>query len=399
MKRLAALVTFVLALIAAAQPAAAHTRSESHTSWALTGPTARVDVTLPELEAQKLTPDHSSPGNAQLMDYFRHHIGVSADKQTCPLNGTPSVLSATSGYRRFEYVFACPSTKDMTLHFTGLFEAVPTHTDFAQIQMESGEFVEQLFTKDVTEIDTGAANGGELRDAGFLQFVTMGIMHIFTGVDHMSFLLGLILLSRKLKDLLFVVTGFTIGHSLTLALAVTGIIRPHAEFIDALVAFTIGLVGIENIVHTQKNAFWPSLAAGGFLLAIGVLKVFGIGLLPPLLLFGAALFTFCYLMVSGTVHEFARVRLVVTLVFGLIHGFGFASDLLKDRLPVAKLAQILFGFNIGVEIGQVCVVLAILGVVALLRKVRLVAPRPITVDVVASFLVCIGTYWFVSRSF
>ena len=58
----------------------------------------------------------------------------------------------------------------------------------------------------------------------------MGMMHIFTGVDHMSFLVGLVLISRRLRDLVFVVTGFTIGHSLTLALAVTGVIRPHAEY-------------------------------------------------------------------------------------------------------------------------------------------------------------------------
>ena len=69
----------------------------------------------------------------------------------------------------------------------------------------------------------------------------MGMEHIFTGIDHMSFMLGLVLISRRIRDLLFVVTGFTIGHSLTLALAVTGILRPHAEFIDALVAFTIAM--------------------------------------------------------------------------------------------------------------------------------------------------------------
>ena len=92
-------------------------------------------------------------------------------------------------------------------------------------------------------------------------------MHIFTGVDHMSFLLGLVLISRRLRDLVFVVTGFTIGHSLTLALAVTGVIRPHAEYIDALVALTIALIGAENIaVQTQRpGAGGPGGRAGRWL--------------------------------------------------------------------------------------------------------------------------------------
>ena len=59
---------------------------------------------------------------------------------------------------------------------------------------------------------TGGAES-ELKSASFFEFIRMGIMHIFTGVDHMSFLLGLVMISRRLKDLIFVVTGFTIGHS------------------------------------------------------------------------------------------------------------------------------------------------------------------------------------------
>src|SRR6202035_575604 len=80
--------------------------------------------------------------------------------------------------------------------------------------------------------------------------------HIFTGVDHMSFMLGLVPISRRVRDLLFVVTGFTIGHSLTLALAVTGTLRPHPEFIDALVAFTIAMIGAENLATGTTRRWW-----------------------------------------------------------------------------------------------------------------------------------------------
>jgi hypothetical protein len=227
----------------------------------------------------------------------------------------------------------------------------------------------------------------------------MGIMHIFTGIDHMSFLLGLVLISRRFKDLIFVITGFTLGHSLTLALAVSGIIRPHAEFIDALVALTIALIGVENLaVQVHRPGLFAVWTAAG-LFAMAGLKLLGIGLLPFALLFGAGLFASNYLMVAGHVRDAGRLRLVVTLVFGLIHGFGFAADLLNEAIPPAKLAELLVGFNLGVEIGQLSVVTAIVGVVVILRRFRLTLPRPIVVDVCASGLVLIGVYWFVSRSF
>jgi hypothetical protein len=248
-------------------------------------------------------------------------------------------------------------------------------------------------------IDLGAVEGNELQNAGFPQFLRMGVMHIFTGFDHLSFLIGLVLISRRLRDLVFVITGFTIGHSLTLALAVTGLIRPHAEFIDALVALTIALIGAENIVVATHRPRIVALWTGGSLAAMAVLRLAGIGLLPPLLLIGSAMFAAYYLMVSGHLRDAGRVRLVVTLVFGLIHGFGFAADLLESRLPPEKLAQILLGFNLGVEVGQLAIVVLLTGAVGLLVRLKWSLPRPIVVDVTASLLVAIGTYWFIGRSF
>jgi hypothetical protein len=259
--------------------------------------------------------------------------------------------------------------------------------------------VEQLFTQTNTRLDLTASQGGKFKSAGFIDFVQMGIMHIFTGVDHMSFLLGLVLISRRLRDLVFVVSGFTLGHSITLALAVTGIIRPHGQYIDALVALTIALVGVENIVVSLERPTRIALATGAFLLVMTLLSVMGIGVLPPELLLGTAIFSAAYLLISGQLHESGRLRMVVTTIFGLIHGFGFAADLLEARLPPEKLAQILFGFNIGVEVGQLAIVITVSGLVVLARRIRLATPRPITVDLLGSALIAEGVAWFVSRSF
>ena len=120
--------------------------------------------------------------------------------------------------------------------------------------------------------------------------------------------------------------------------------------------------------------------------------------MPLLLLVGGGIFSISYLMLTGQMRDAGRVRLLVTLVFGLIHGFGFASNLLEMKLPAHRLAQLLLGFNLGVEIGQVTVVLGALLIAWLLVRARLAMPRPLFTDLAAAFLVGEGLCWFVERS-
>lgn len=381
-----------------AAPASAHTRSESHSAWTLDGRLVHMSFSVADMETQRID-NGRLPDNRTLLAYLKAHVGVLAEGKPCPLTAPPRMISAAVGFRRAEFQYACPSMQDMKIFSSAFFELVPTHVHFAQIQRPDGEFVEQLIDAGEPSISLDEAGGNRLTNASFLRFVEMGVMHIFTGIDHMAFLLGLVLISRRLRDLIFVVTGFTIGHSLTLGLAVTGIIRPHAEFIDALVALTIALVGAENIAIAARRPGTVALWAGGALAVMAVLRLAGIGLLPPLLLIGAAIFSANYLMVTGHLRDAGRLRMVVTLVFGLIHGFGFAADLLESRLPPDKLAEILVGFNLGVEVGQVTVVLAVTALAALLVRIRLSLPRALAVDGIASLLVAVGSYWFVIRSF
>jgi hypothetical protein len=120
--------------------------------------------------------------------------------------------------------------------------------------------------------------------------------------------------------------------------------------------------------------------------------------LPTLLLVGGGIFSVSYLMLTGQMRDAGRVRLLVTLVFGLIHGFGFAANLLEMKLPANRLAELLVGFNIGVEIGQVTVVLGALLAAWLLVRAKLAIPRPLFTDIAAAFLVGEGLCWFVERS-
>lgn len=391
----------VLAWLAAlGAPAFAHTLSETHSSWHVTGSTIDMNFTLPDIEAKRLAPSGQNATDAMITAYLPRHLGVSADGKACAVNYGPEKATAAPGYTRWEFSFTCPKdAKNIQLIDTAFFDLVPTHINYAQIITADGNFVEQLFTREQTKLSAAPGGDNPLQNASFLTYVGLGIMHILTGVDHMSFLLGLILISRRLRDLAFVVTGFTLGHSATLALAVTGIVRPHAEYIDALVALTIALIGAENVAVSLKRPGTIALAFGGTLVLMALLKLLGAGGLPALLLLGAGLFTGNYLMITGHLHDAARIRVIVTLVFGLIHGFGFASSLLEMRLPTGRMAELLLGFNSGVEVGQLSLVLSVTVIAWLLVKVKFALPRPIVTDVCAAFLVGIGVFWFVSRSY
>ena len=397
--RIIAAIIAVL-LVGLAAPVSAHTRSETFSSWQVAGSTVHLQFLVPDLELKRITKNGDMPTVDELGRYIAAHVGAFAGDQACPMTEGPRQISSTAGFRRYEFTFECPQAANLKVHSSAWFELVESHTNFAQIQDDKGNFVEQLITKDRQTLPVTSESGeSSLEYASFLDFVRMGIMHIFTGVDHMSFMLGLVLISRRLRDLLFVVTGFTLGHSLTLALAVTGVLRPEAQYIDSLVALTIALIGAENIGDSTRHPLPVALGLGGLLFLMAGAKYFGAPVtLPTLLLVGGGIFTSNYLMLTGKLYDAARVRLVVTLVFGLIHGFGFATDLLERKLPTGRLAELLVGFNLGVEIGQVTVVLGALAVAWVLVKARLGIPRPIFTDIAASFLVGEGLFWFLSRT-
>jgi hypothetical protein len=393
---LALLVSSTLLWSAAAR---SHTLSESHSNWRIDGRIVHLTFTVPNAEARRLGTQGAMPAASVIGAYLSRHVSARSNALDCVQQQAPEPLSAAPVVQQFEITFQCAADKNFELGSSAFFELVPSHTNYAQIQTASGDFVEQLITRDRQVLDVTQAAGHELESAGFFTYVGLGIRHIFTGVDHQAFLVGLILLSRRLKDLVFVITGFTIGHSLTLALAVTGIMRPHAEYIDALIGLTIALVGSEIVAGASGRRGVIAIGSSALLAVMALGTALGFGGLPTLLLLGAGLAASCYLMISGRVHDAVLLRMGVTVVFGLIHGFGFAAGLLEMKLPAKNLAELLFGFNLGVEIGQLSLVLTVVGLAAVAVRLRVALPRRLVADVASMLLVAVGLFWFVTRSY
>jgi hydrogenase/urease accessory protein HupE len=177
------------------------------------------------------------------------------------------------------------------------------------------------------------------------RFVWEGILHIVFGWDHVLFVLGLVLVSRRFKTLLVVITGFTLSHSITLALSALDVLTLPAHIVEPVIALSVAWIAIEAIVERDDP----------------------------------------------------RTAYIATFLLGLVHGFGF-SYVLRDEvgLPTDALVPALLSFNVGVELGQ-------LGIIALIYPLRAWMrdrdwERRVVIGI-ALVVAAIALYWFVERTF
>lgn len=281
-----------------------------------------------------------------MLNLLRSRVRLTADGQTLAMEllrieAVPD-RDALALYLRFDTKATPGSLRVQCL----LFPYDSQHQTFLNIYEQDALVRQELFDKDHTTFEyfTGTRQGTL---AVVKTFLTSGIYHIFIGPDHILFLVGLLLLGGSLLRLLTIVTAFTIAHSLTLTLAALDIANPPARWIEPAIALSIVYVGIDN------------------------------------------------LMVGNTGRD---VRAWIAFCFGLIHGFGFASVLEEFGLPRQALGWSLFSFNLGVEIGQVCIVLVVVSVLTMLRHRNPgLGHRVATIGSVVVILA--GSYWFIQRVF
>lgn len=177
------------------------------------------------------------------------------------------------------------------------------------------------------------------------RYIALGFTHIMPhGLDHMLFVIGIFLLSRRLRSVLWQVSAFTLAHSITLALSIYGVVAVPPGIVEPLIALSIAYVAIENLFQTELRPW----------------------------------------------------RIALVFAFGLLHGMGFAGALTEVGLPRSEYLTALVAFNVGVEAGQLAVIAAALALVgwhwsdhALYRR-RIVVP-------VSMLIACAAVYWTVER--
>lgn len=192
-----------------------------------------------------------------------------------------------------------------------------------------------------------AATRGSLATA--LDFIRQGLAHILSGPDHLLFVFALLLIVRAPSTLVKTITAFTVAHSLTLAAATLGYVDPPGPPIEASIAASILFLGPE-ILRARE---------------------------------GGTSFTI-------------RKPWIVAFVFGLLHGFGFASALSAAGLPPGDVPLALVTFNVGVEIGQLAFVASVLALAWGVRRLGLHWPRPI--EILPAYVVGgLGAFWMIQR--
>jgi hypothetical protein len=388
--------------LAAALSASAHTRSVSYSSWQLDGTGAAVQVRISLLELSRLAFDPvldvGSGGPAA--EYLASHLVLRAGDAPCAATEPPGAEPAPKGWSHFRWRVECSASGPRSLESSVLLDVAPSHLHFARVASAGDPARERVLTEAdpvwSLESDHGGGSGAGTTLAGY---VWLGIVHIATGWDHLAFVLALLLLARRLGEVAVLVTSFTAAHSVTLALAVLGTVRPNGAAVEALIGYSIALVAAENAWLLGGRGVAVPAAVASATAGLALLALSGVGAVAPLVFAGLALFSACHFALLARVEQPARLRAAVAFVFGLVHGFGFAGVLAELELPAARLAPALFGFNLGVELGQLAVVAAAWPALAAVARWSPRRWAPIVTGGGSAAICGLGVFWLVTRAF
>lgn len=440
--------------------AQAHERSESTSHWTLAGGELHGVVTARLREVTRLTvPGDSYASLAQIFAaHVQRSVAASVDGVACTQRQAPTLLASVAGYVRVDVRMECPAGDVLALRVDLLFGVAPSHHHFLYVAT-SGSSREAILSasEPSTHVELHASASGK---NDFLQFVGMGIDHIATGVDHLAFLLALLVTARTAHQVLAIVTGFTVGHSITLSLAVLGVIQANRGAVECLIGLTIAMAAAQNLIRGEREGRVAGMGAAAIAASLLLIPADLRPDMPASLVLAIALATgsAVWLASMGLLHspiDGARVgaaadcrashpalagnsegrtgrathagnadgrggaaytlrangrgvgvfsipaRFAMAAGFGLIHGLGFASALQDLHLPRPMLLSSLFGFNVGVEIGQLAVVVGAVGLIAVARKLVPITQRRADMSAAAASatLLAAGIAWFLTRAY
>lgn len=317
----------LIALVLLAAPVArAHDVGLSQGSYQATADGLRVELTLARADAAVW------PGDEALAAAVDRGLAVASEHGPCTPGDSVLRPEAADGVTLLtDYRCVGPATH-VDARFVGLLARGHRHVAYTGGQPE-------VLRARAERLDlTSAAPAAPAASA----YLPMGIEHVLIGADHLAFLFALVLIGLRRRDALLVVTSFTVGHSLTLALAALNVVSLSPSIVEPLIAASIAWVGIENMWRPHATSRWRLAAP-----------------------------------------------------FGLVHGLGFAGVLHDIGLPTGDEVPALLWFNGGVEVGQLLVLVAVLPLLAVGRRSRWF--REVGVGALSAAIVGLGVVWFIER--
>jgi len=304
----------------------------------------------------------------QVQDYLREHFQIVIDGNPLDLQfDETGVFKEKSNYAQYFYHTEAMTIPESFVIRNDIFISPDDPLHRSLIVLEYNKNLDKEYGGENAIMAFGPHKSEQLLNLNDLpsllqplDFIWQGCLHIWIGIDHVLFLLALLLLAvmdqvegqwkpvptfkKALWNVLKIVTLFTIAHSVTLSLAAFNLIDVNSRIVESLIALSIVLVGINNIFPKFNDKAW-----------------------------------------------------LIIFFFGLFHGMGFASVMGELPFRTVSLMKILLSFNAGVELGQLAIVAGIFPVIFLLRKTTFY--RPLIV-IGGSLIICvIASYWFVERAF
>lgn len=281
----------------------------------------------------------------KIESYLQKGLHIDADSKPLTMELVSMNMAQKGAVRGMEFqltFIADEEIEQFNLHYDLVFDDAPAHTSV--LMVHAGEYFQQdMIDSTNRDILINLPQDLPQSEIGSVlwKYFVLGIEHILTGYDHLLFLLSLVLIASRFKDALKIVTAFTIAHSITLFLVATDRIQVSSHWVEALIALTICYVAVENM-FVQK----------------------------------------------------AKWRWVLTALFGLIHGMGFAGALSETGLPKSNLIGSLLMFNLGVEAGQLLILCLVLPLLIWLRRFPWYRKMMISTS---CLIFVLAFYWLIQR--
>lgn len=348
-----------------------------------------------------LSPESSleeiNQGRQAMLDYVHEHLTIARGDEPC--SGAWRLLGpGGQGMLRFAGEFSCSQAGPLQLTSRLFWDVESQHRTVVAVLQAGAE--PQTLTLSQLAPTASLAVGGASLFAAFFRFLWDGAVHIWLGADHVFFVLGLLLICGGMnRALLWAISGFTLAHTLTLVLAALGRLSVAPAVVEPIIGASIAYLGCEALLQ-RRNGLRLPLVFVGVHGAVVVAAALGWLAFPWLVAAGLTMFAAGYagwIRTSADANGLGRY-LLFPFAFGLAHGLGFAGPLLDLTLPPGAFAAALVGFNLGVELGQLLVVL--FAALLLARAQRWPAwqhKRQRLHDGAAWALIAVGCFWFFSR--
>ncbi len=411
-RRGALLSLLVFSIVLGPQSVFAHARSISYSTWEIDGNQVHVTVRVPWIEVQRSLPLFAASSNQPLPEnesenalriYLLTHFVLLSGEQSCMPSSADFVAARSGDPTRItrEWTLNCPETRNLRMRNDALFDMSPAHLHFARIRIGSATPTEKVFSFSEREWKlTDLKADHDVSGSRLIDYLWLGITHILSGIDHLLFLLALLVVGGSGWQIARLVTGFTVAHSITLALGVLNLVRPASAVIEALIGLSIVLVAVENFWLTTNEKTRSQIfrilvmIGGGTIIAamVGFLQI------PPLVLLGLGIFSLCYFLLLREAGTISDLRWFVAFVFGLVHGFGFAGAIAEVALPANRVAVALVGFNLGVELGQLGVVILVWPLLLFLNYSMPAKRGTLVIQASSAIILAIGIFWFLTRA-